>query len=80
MCDEELNEFCCRTDRTSNFTLCRKAAFTLTEVIVVIVIIAALAVILIPNMLSLMPDEHNIKYKKAFYTIQEIINDIAKEC
>ena len=55
-------------------------AFTLTEVIVVIVIIAALAIILIPNMLSLMPDDHNIKYKKAFYTIQEIVNDIESEC
>ena len=43
-------------------------AFTLTEVIVVIVMIAALAVILIPNMLNLMPDDHNIKYKKAFYS------------
>ena len=58
----------------------RKKGFTLTEVIVVIVIIAALALILIPNMLSLMPDDHNIKYKKAFYTIQEIVNDIANEC
>ena len=58
----------------------RKNGFTLTEVIVVIVIIAALALILIPNMLSLMPDDHNIKYKKAFYTIQEIVNDIANEC
>ena len=58
----------------------RKDGFTLTEVIVVIVIIAALAIILIPNMLSLMPDDHNIKYKKAFYTIQEIVNDIAQEC
>ena len=27
-----------------------------------------------------MPDDHNIKYKKAFYTIQEIVNDIAKNC
>ena len=58
----------------------KKSGFTLTEVIVVIVIIAALAIILIPNMLSLMPDDHNIKYKKAFYTIQEIVNDIASEC
>ena len=58
----------------------RKDGFTLTEVIVVIVIIAALAIILIPNMLSLMPDDHNIKYKKAFYTIQEIVNEIAQDC
>lgn len=54
--------------------------FTLTEVIVVIVMIAALAIILIPNMLNLMPDDHNIKYKKAFYTMQEIVNDIASQC
>ena len=57
-----------------------KSGFTLTEVIVVIVIIAALAIILIPNMLSLMPDDHNIKYKKAFYTMQEVIDGIAQEC
>ena len=54
--------------------------FTLTEIIVVIVIIAALALILIPNMLKMMPNDHNLKYKKAFYTIQEIVADIASEC
>ena len=67
-------------NQVSQVSLAHSYGFTLTEVIVVIVIIAALAIILIPNMLSLMPDDHNIKYKKAFYTIQEIVNDIANDC
>ena len=58
----------------------KKEGFTLTEVIIVIAIMAALALILIPNMLNMMPDDHNIKYKKAFFTIQEVVNDIATEC
>ena len=69
-----------RNPRKPGFAAAHSYGFTLTEVIVVIVIIAALALILIPNMLKMMPDDHNIKYKKAFYTIQEIVNDIASEC
>ena len=60
----------------------KKAAFkgfTLTEVMVVLVILGALALILIPNFAKMMPDDHNIKYKKAFYTIQEIMNDIVND-
>lgn len=61
------------------FTLSHSYGFTLTEVIVVLVILGALALILVPNMMNMMPDDHNIKYKKAFYTIQEIISDIAND-
>ena len=60
----------------------KKAAFkgfTLTEVMVVLGILGALALILIPNFAKMMPDDHNIKYKKAFYTIQEIMNDIVND-
>ena len=60
----------------------KKAAFkgfTLTEVMVVLVILGALALILIPNFAKMMPDDHNIKYKKALYTIQEIMNDIVND-
>ena len=57
----------------------RKKAFTLTEVIIVLVILGALALILVPNMSRMMPDNHNIRYKKAFYTIQEIVNDIVND-
>ena len=57
----------------------RKTAFTLTEIIIVLVILGALALILVPNMSRMMPDDHNIKYKKAFYTIQEIVNDIVND-
>ena len=56
-----------------------RCAFTLTEVIIVLVIIAALALILVPNIMKAMPDDHSIKYKKAFYTIQEIVSDIAND-
>ena len=56
-----------------------KKGFTLTEVIIVLVIIAALALILVPNIMKAMPDDHSIKYKKAFYTIQEIVSDIAND-
>lgn len=56
-----------------------KKAFTLTEVITVLVIIGALALILIPNMSNMIPDEHNVKYKKAFYTVQEIVSDIIND-
>ena len=56
-----------------------KKGFTLTEVIIVLVIIAALALVLVPNIMKAMPDDHSIKYKKAFYTIQEIVSDIAND-
>ena len=54
-------------------------AFTLTEVIIVLVILGVLALILVPNIKNMMPNDHNIKYKKAFYTIQEIVNDITND-
>ncbi len=57
----------------------KKYGFTLTEVIIVLIILGALALILIPNMLRMVPDDHNIKYKKAFYTIQEIMSDIVND-
>ena len=57
----------------------KKYGFTLTEVIIVLVILGALALILVPNMLKMAPDDHNIKYKKAFYTVQEIMNDIVND-
>ena len=78
--NEKLTSYYRLDYRTSLRSLAMTRGFILTEVIVVIVIIAALAIISIPNMLSLMPDDHKIKYKKAFYTIQEIVNDIASEC
>ncbi len=53
--------------------------FTLTEVLVVLVILGALALILIPNLSRILPNDHNIKYKKAFYTIQEIVYDIVND-
>lgn len=56
-----------------------KKGFTLTEVIIVLVILGVLALILVPNIKKMMPNDHNIKYKKAFYTIQEIINDIIND-
>lgn len=56
-----------------------KKGFTLTEVIITLVILGALALILVPNMLKMIPDDHNIKYKKAFYTIQEIVQDMVND-
>ena len=65
--------------RIENGKLIIKRGFTLTEIIIVLVILGVLALILVPNMLKMVPDDHNIKYKKAFYTIQEIINDMVND-
>lgn len=43
-----LNEFRCRTNRATNSTLCRKAAFTLAETLIVLVILGIIASITIP--------------------------------
>ena len=66
-------------NQVSRVSLAHSYAFTLTEVIIVLVILGALALVLVPNLSKMMPDDHNIKYKKAFYTIQEIVNDIVND-
>lgn len=56
-----------------------KKAFTLTEIMIVLVILGVLALVLIPTIKNMMPDDRIIKYKKAYYTLQEIVNDIVND-
>jgi len=56
-----------------------KKGFTLTEVLITLVVLGALALILIPNFSKIMPDDNVIKYQKAFYTLQEIVNDMVND-
>ena len=56
-----------------------KKALTLTEVIISLAIIGVLILIVVPNVMTLMPDDHAPRYKKAFYAIQNIVYDILND-
>lgn len=61
------------------FSIKRFLAFTMVEVLVVLIVLSALALILLPRMINLVPDDHAKKYKKAFYGMQQMIEDIIKD-
>ena len=56
-----------------------KKAFTLTELLVALGVIAVLCAILIPIITNIMPNQKTIMAKRAFYTAQSIVSELIND-
>lgn len=54
-------------------------AFTLTELLVALGVIAILCAVLLPVIFNLMPNQNTIMAKRAYYTIQTIVSDLIND-
>jgi prepilin-type N-terminal cleavage/methylation domain-containing protein len=54
-------------------------AFTLTELLVALGVIAVLCAILLPVVFNLMPNQNTIMAKRAYYTLQTVISDMLND-
>ena len=53
-----------------------KKAFTLTELLIAVGVVGVLAVILMPVITNMMPDQNAIMAKRAYYTVQNVVSDM----
>lgn len=60
--------------RNNNFR-----AFTFAELMITMVIIGVVTVMLITNLMSVTPDENALMYKKAFYSISEVVRTLTND-
>lgn len=56
-----------------------KAAFTLAELMITMVIIGVVSIMMITNLMKAKPDENALMYKKTFYSISEAISALAND-
>ncbi len=54
-------------------------AFTLTELLVALGVIAILCAILLPVIFNMMPNQNTIMAKRAYYTIQTVVSDLIND-
>lgn len=54
-------------------------AFTLTELLVALGVIAILCAVLLPVIFNLMPNQNTIMAKRAYYTIQTVVSDLIND-
>ncbi len=54
-------------------------AFTLTELLVALGVIAVLCAVLLPVVFNLMPNQNTIMAKRAYYTLQTVISDMLND-
>ena len=54
-------------------------AFTLTELLVALGVIAILCAVLLPVVFNLMPNQNTIMAKRAYYTLQTVISDMLND-
>ena len=54
-------------------------AFTLTELLVALGVIAILCAILLPVIFNLMPNQNTIMAKRAYYTMQSVISEMLND-
>ena len=50
-------------------------AFTLTELLVALGVIAILCAILLPVIFNMMPNQNTIMAKRAYYSVQSVVSD-----
>ena len=53
-----------------------KKAFTLTELLIALGVVGVLAVILMPVITNMLPDQNAIMAKRAYYTVQNVVSDM----
>lgn len=54
-------------------------AFTLTELLVALGVIAILCAILLPVIFNMMPNQNTIMAKRAYYTVQAVVSDLIND-
>lgn len=54
-------------------------AFTLTELLVALGVIAILCAVLLPVIFNMMPNQNTIMAKRAYYTIQTVVSDLIND-
>ncbi len=54
----------------------KKVAFTLAELLIVLVAMGAIAMIIIPSVVKTRPDESLLKFKKGYYTMQRTVDAV----
>lgn len=54
-------------------------AFTLTELLVALGVVAILCAVLLPVIFNLMPNQNTIMAKRAYYTIQTVVSDLIND-
>ncbi len=54
-------------------------AFTLTELLVALGVIAILCAILLPVIFNMMPNQNTIMAKRAYYTVQSVVSDLIND-
>lgn len=54
-------------------------AFTLTELLIALGVIAILCAILLPIIFNLMPNQNTIMAKRAYYTVQSVISELLND-
>lgn len=54
-------------------------AFTLTELLVALGVIAILCAVLLPVIFNLMPNQNTIMAKRAYYTLQTVVSDMLND-
>lgn len=54
-------------------------AFTLTELLIALGVIAILCAILMPVIFNLMPNQNTIMAKRAFYTVQSVVSELIND-
>ncbi len=55
------------------------SAFTLTELLIALGVIAILCAILLPVIFNLMPNQNTIMAKRAYYTIQSVVSELLND-
>lgn len=55
------------------------SAFTLTELLIALGVIAILCAILLPIIFNLMPNQNTIMAKRAYYTVQSVVSELIND-
>ena len=65
--------------KIEEFYMKKNVAFTLAEMMITLLIIGIVATMMITNLMDASPDENALMYKKAFYSISEIISSLTND-
>lgn len=65
--------------RENNKVLYAHKAFSLSEVMLSLAILGILATILIPIVFSVLPDKQKLKFKRAYYTLEQAVDNLIND-
>jgi len=59
--------------------VCMKKAFTLAELLIVLSVLGILAAITIPTVMNAVPDNNNVRFKKAYYVFEKAVQTLSND-